>query len=143
MAILDLSKYIATCLNARQAKNDTVSLLFLSFYGFILICFFLKKIIGIQLIYSVVLVSGMQHSESVLRVFVLFSFFKDSFPIQAITKYSRVTYTICCFIIFWCFLKFSCLYHCFCMKQSQLTMVICFPHIDQILLLIVNSNFSQ
>ena len=38
-------------------------------------------------------------------------------------------------------LVFSCLYHCFCMKYSQLTIVICFSHIDQILLLIVNSDF--
>ena len=41
--------------------------------------------IGVQLIYNVVLLSGVQQSESVISVHI--HFFSDSFPVQVITEY--------------------------------------------------------
>ena len=46
---------------------------------FIYICIFI--FIGIELIYNVVLVSGVQQRESVIHIYIYTLFFFDSFPI--------------------------------------------------------------
>ena len=63
---------------AEERKRENVDCMIMSF---------LKNFfIGAQLIYSVVLVSGIRQSESVIHICILFFFF-NSFPIQAITEY--------------------------------------------------------
>ena len=56
---------------------------------FVCLFLFLKIFIGVQLIYNVVFVSGVQQSESVIHTHIstLFLFFLDSFPIEVITEY--------------------------------------------------------
>ena len=46
--------------------------------------------VGVQLIYNIVLASGLQQSESVTHIHICTFFFLDSFPIQAIRVLSRV-----------------------------------------------------
>ena len=47
---------------------------------------FKKIFIGVQLIYNVVLVSGVQQSESVIHIHIS-TLFLDSFLVQAVTEY--------------------------------------------------------
>ena len=65
---------------------------------------FLKNFTGVQLIHSVVLVSGIQQSESIIHIH-LSALFLDSFPIQAITErdqsslWKLVTFTDICVLV--------------------------------------------
>ena len=61
----------------------------------ILIFFFFFRI-GVKLIYSVVLVSGVQHSVQ-LYIKIYINYFSSSFPLQVITRYceySSLCYTV-------------------------------------------------
>ena len=56
------------------------------FYIFFSLYFFRLIFIGVQLIYSVVLVSAVQQIESVITYTYMHSF-SDSFPIEVITEH--------------------------------------------------------
>ena len=76
--------------------------------------FLFKKIfIGVKLIYNVVLVSGIQHSESVIHIHISI-LFKVIFPYRSLqsTEYSSLCYTVGPY-------KLSILYRVACICQSQ------------------------
>ena len=55
----------------------------LGVWDFLFACFFIE----VQLIYNIMLVSGLQHSDSVIHIYIYIYSFSDSFPLYVITRY--------------------------------------------------------